>query len=93
MRGSIIKPLPESVKSSVRSGILVFDLTRVVEELIFNSLDAGATKVVVSYLLLSMIVNPDFVQFIFVFFLFRILGLDALPQIDFGGNWCLLFKC
>jgi DNA mismatch repair protein MLH3 len=29
----------------MRSGILVFDLTRVVEELVFNSLDAGAKKV------------------------------------------------
>ena len=41
----IIKPLPETVKSSVRSGVLVYDFTRVVEELIYNSLDAGATKV------------------------------------------------
>ncbi|KAG5245448.1 DNA mismatch repair protein [Salix suchowensis] len=29
----------------MRSGILVFDLTRVVEELVFNSLDAGAKKI------------------------------------------------
>ncbi|XP_034683209.1 DNA mismatch repair protein MLH3 isoform X6 [Vitis riparia] len=43
-----IKPLPEAVHSSVRSGIILFDLTRVVEELIYNSLDAGATKVSVS---------------------------------------------
>ncbi|GAV83033.1 MutL_C domain-containing protein/HATPase_c_3 domain-containing protein [Cephalotus follicularis] len=41
----IIKQLPESVHSTVRSGIILFDLTRVVEELIFNSLDAAATKV------------------------------------------------
>ncbi|XP_020532764.1 DNA mismatch repair protein MLH3 isoform X2 [Jatropha curcas] len=40
-----IKPLPESVRNSLRSGIILFDLTRVVEELVFNSLDAGATKV------------------------------------------------
>ncbi|KAK4777600.1 hypothetical protein SAY87_017787 [Trapa incisa] len=40
-----IKPLPQSVHSAVRSGIFLFDLTRVVEELIFNSLDAAATKV------------------------------------------------
>ena len=40
-----IKPLPEAVRNSVRSGIIVCDLTRVVEELVFNSLDAGATKV------------------------------------------------
>ncbi|KAI8017921.1 DNA mismatch repair protein MLH3 [Camellia lanceoleosa] len=40
-----IKHLPEAVRSSVRSGIVLFNLTRVVEELIFNSLDARATKV------------------------------------------------
>ncbi|KAF7829059.1 DNA mismatch repair protein MLH3 isoform X1 [Senna tora] len=40
-----IKPLSEAVRSSLRSGIFLFDLTRVVEELVFNSLDAGATKV------------------------------------------------
>lgn len=40
--------MPEAVHSSVRSGIILFDLTRVVEELIYNSLDAGATKVSVS---------------------------------------------
>ncbi|XP_059437766.1 DNA mismatch repair protein MLH3 isoform X2 [Corylus avellana] len=40
-----MNPLPEAVRSSVRSGIILFDLTRVVEELVFNSLDAGATKV------------------------------------------------
>ncbi|KAL5538811.1 hypothetical protein UlMin_045599 [Ulmus minor] len=40
-----IKSLPESIRSSVRSGIVIFDVTRVVEELIFNSLDAGASKV------------------------------------------------
>lgn len=44
----IIKPLSESVKSLVRSGVLVFDFSRVVEELIYNSLDAGATKVYTS---------------------------------------------
>lgn len=43
-----IKPLPESVRSSMRSGVILYDLTRVVEELIFNSLDAGATKVTLS---------------------------------------------
>ncbi|XP_023634478.1 DNA mismatch repair protein MLH3 [Capsella rubella] len=40
-----IKPLPEGVRHSMRSGIIMFDITRVVEELVFNSLDAGATKV------------------------------------------------
>ncbi|CAJ1930676.1 unnamed protein product [Sphenostylis stenocarpa] len=40
-----IKPLPGAVRSSLRSGIFLFDFTRVVEELVFNSLDARATKV------------------------------------------------
>ncbi|VVB10172.1 unnamed protein product [Arabis nemorensis] len=40
-----IKPLPECVRHSMRSGIIMFDMSRVVEELVFNSLDAGATKV------------------------------------------------
>ncbi|CAN1190241.1 DNA mismatch repair protein MLH3 [Linum perenne] len=40
-----VEPLPLSLRNSIRSGILVFDLTRVVEELLFNSLDASATKV------------------------------------------------
>lgn len=39
-----IRPLPEAVRSSVRSGFSLFDLTRVVEELVYNSLDARATK-------------------------------------------------
>ncbi|KAI4327847.1 hypothetical protein L6164_020261 [Bauhinia variegata] len=42
-----IRHLSESVRSSVRSGIFLFNLTRVVEELVFNSLDAGARKVTV----------------------------------------------
>ncbi|KAL1354262.1 DNA mismatch repair protein MLH3-like isoform X1 [Arachis hypogaea] len=45
MAAPSIRPLPEAVRSSVRSGIFLFDSTRVVEELVFNSLDAGATKV------------------------------------------------
>ncbi|XP_020554294.1 DNA mismatch repair protein MLH3 isoform X2 [Sesamum indicum] len=40
-----IKRLPEAIHSSVRSGVVIADLTRIVEELVFNSLDAGATKV------------------------------------------------
>ncbi|XP_010548206.1 PREDICTED: DNA mismatch repair protein MLH3 [Tarenaya hassleriana] len=40
-----IKPLPEHVRHSVRSGVIMFDMTKVVEELVFNSLDAGATKI------------------------------------------------
>ncbi|KAM1630203.1 hypothetical protein FF2_017957 [Malus domestica] len=43
MRG--VKPLPEAVRSSMRSGVVLLELTSFVEELIFNSLYAGATKV------------------------------------------------
>ncbi|GAB4847629.1 hypothetical protein Ancab_026690 [Ancistrocladus abbreviatus] len=43
-----IKPLSETVRSSVRSGFIICDLTRVVEELVYNSIDAGATRVSVS---------------------------------------------
>ncbi|KMT08851.1 hypothetical protein BVRB_6g135740 [Beta vulgaris subsp. vulgaris] len=43
-----IKPLSEAVQSMVRSGFIISCLTTVVEELIYNSLDAGATKVSVS---------------------------------------------
>lgn len=46
-----IKPLPEAVRNLMRSGIILFDLSRVVEELVFNSLDAGATKVINKFLL------------------------------------------
>ncbi|KDO71495.1 hypothetical protein CISIN_1g0005861mg, partial [Citrus sinensis] len=42
-----INRLPEAVRNTVRSGTVLFDLTRVVEELVFNSVDAGATKVFV----------------------------------------------
>uniref|UniRef100_A0A7N0UV75 DNA mismatch repair protein MLH3 n=1 Tax=Kalanchoe fedtschenkoi TaxID=63787 RepID=A0A7N0UV75_KALFE len=40
-----IRPIPRAVHSTMRSGTVLFDLTRVVEELIYNSLDAGAKKV------------------------------------------------
>lgn len=40
-----IRPLPESVRSSIRSAFSLFDFTRIVEELVYNSLDARATKV------------------------------------------------
>lgn len=40
-----IRRIPKAVHSSLRSGTVLFDLTRVVEELIYNSLDAGAKKV------------------------------------------------
>ena len=43
MRG--VKPLPEAVRSSMRSEVVLQDLTSVLEELIFSSFDAGATKV------------------------------------------------
>ncbi|XP_043709319.1 DNA mismatch repair protein MLH3 isoform X2 [Telopea speciosissima] len=43
-----IKHLRSAVHSSLRSSVILFDLTRVVEELIFNSLDAGAAKVSVA---------------------------------------------
>nr|XP_011461560.1 PREDICTED: DNA mismatch repair protein MLH3 isoform X2 [Fragaria vesca subsp. vesca] len=43
MRG--VKLLPEAVRSSIRSGVVLYDVARVVEELVFNSLDAGARKV------------------------------------------------
>lgn len=40
-----IKPLPKSVRNSVRAGVILYDVTKVVEELVYNSLDAGASKV------------------------------------------------
>lgn len=40
-----IKCLPVSVHSSLRASVFLFDITRVVEELVLNSLDAGATEV------------------------------------------------
>ncbi|XP_022971390.1 DNA mismatch repair protein MLH3 isoform X1 [Cucurbita maxima] len=41
----MIKPLPKSVRSSVRAGVILYDATKVVEELVYNSLDAGASKI------------------------------------------------
>ncbi|GMH23998.1 hypothetical protein Nepgr_025841 [Nepenthes gracilis] len=43
-----IKALPGAVRSSLRSGFIICDLTRIVEELVYNSLDAGASRVSVS---------------------------------------------
>ena len=40
-----IRLLSYVVCNSMCSGILLFDLTQVVEELVFNNLDAGLTKV------------------------------------------------
>ncbi|XP_060192073.1 DNA mismatch repair protein MLH3 isoform X2 [Lycium barbarum] len=45
--GSIQK-LPEGIWGSIRSGVILYDFTRVIEELVFNTLDAGATKVSVA---------------------------------------------
>ncbi|KAI3426607.1 uncharacterized protein J3R85_009802 [Psidium guajava] len=42
---SAVKPLSDIVHSSMRSGVVLFDLTSVVEELVFNSVDAGAKTV------------------------------------------------
>lgn len=44
-----IKRLPKSVHSSLRSSIVLFDLSRVVEELVYNSIDADASKVLLSH--------------------------------------------
>lgn len=43
-----IKRLPKSVHSSLRSSIILSDLPRVVEELVYNSIDANARKIDVS---------------------------------------------
>ncbi|XP_068646651.1 DNA mismatch repair protein MLH3 [Aristolochia californica] len=40
-----IKHLPRCVHSSLRSSVVLFNLTRVVEELIINSLHAGSSKI------------------------------------------------
>ncbi|XP_058187200.1 DNA mismatch repair protein MLH3 isoform X1 [Rhododendron vialii] len=57
-----IKHLPEAVHSSVRSGIILFDFARVVEELIFNSLDAGATKIFVFQISVAVGVGTCYVK-------------------------------
>ncbi|KZV47150.1 hypothetical protein F511_16992 [Dorcoceras hygrometricum] len=43
-----IDRLPEGVQCSMRSGIVICDFTRIVEELVLNSIDAGATEVSVA---------------------------------------------
>ncbi|KAL5201189.1 hypothetical protein ABZP36_035543 [Zizania latifolia] len=40
-----IKRLPKTVHSSLRSSIILFDLSRIVEELVYNSIDANASKI------------------------------------------------
>ncbi|KAG5529979.1 hypothetical protein RHGRI_030372 [Rhododendron griersonianum] len=57
-----IKHLPEAVHSSVRSGIILFDFARVVEELIFNSLDAGATKIFVFQISVAVGVGTCYIK-------------------------------
>ncbi|KAI0502370.1 hypothetical protein KFK09_017318 [Dendrobium nobile] len=48
MSNKEIKHLSRNVYNSLRSSTFLFDLTRVVEELVHNSVDAGSSKVVVS---------------------------------------------
>ncbi|KAJ6804767.1 DNA mismatch repair protein MLH3 [Iris pallida] len=43
-----IRGLQPSVRDSLRSSIVLFDLPRIVEELVYNSVDSGATEVHVS---------------------------------------------
>jgi len=40
-----IKRLPKSVHSSLCSSVILSDLPRVIEELIYNSIDANASKI------------------------------------------------
>ncbi|KAM6540464.1 hypothetical protein CsatB_004911 [Cannabis sativa] len=40
-----IQSLPQPLRTSLRSGIILFDIATVVEELVFNSLDAAASTV------------------------------------------------
>ena len=52
-----IKSLSGSVHSSLRASVFLFDIARIVDELILNSLDAGATKVTILnlYILYSFV--------------------------------------
>ncbi|KAF3789103.1 DNA mismatch repair protein [Nymphaea thermarum] len=54
-----IEQLPRSVYSSLQASVYLFDLTRIVEELIYNSIDARSTKVDVSLDLASCYVKVD----------------------------------
>ncbi|TYH29279.1 hypothetical protein ES288_A02G211500v1 [Gossypium darwinii] len=81
-----IKPLPDAVRSTVRSATILFDLTRVVEELIFNSLDAAATKVSVFLSVGSSYVKV--VDDVLASFLFMPLTskLNHLSDLDAAGS-------
>lgn len=48
----LLKPLPAEIRSVVRSGIAITSISQCVEELVFNSIDAGARTVQVG-------VNPE----------------------------------
>ncbi|XP_019088097.1 PREDICTED: DNA mismatch repair protein MLH3-like isoform X1 [Camelina sativa] len=55
-----IKPLPKGVHHSKRSGIMMFDMTRkVVEELVFNNLDATKVSIFVGVVSCSVKVVDD----------------------------------
>jgi len=91
-----IKPLPEAVRSSLRSGIFLFDFTRVVEELLFNSLDARATKVslerAVKSALASRILGiPIELCFFFQVSVFVSVGRCYLKVVDNGNFLLVLF--
>ena len=91
-----IKPLPETVRSSLRSGIFLFDFTRVVEELVFNSLDARATKVSLEREVKSALASrirgiPIELCFFFQVSVFVSIGKCCLKVVDDGKFLFVLF--